>query len=539
VGPNLAQKIAKTSVKPESFLKNKITDSFFLAPVTEDEIIKTFTNLKNGAAGWDGFRADIIKKVKHIIAPSITHICNLSFSLGYVPREMKLANVVPIFKAGDNMTFTNYRPVSVLPLVSKVLERVMYTRLLNFLNKHKILYEYQFGFRNCYSTYMALITLVDRISNALDKGESVVGIFLDFSKAFDTVDHDILLNKLQHYGIRGNAHDWFKSYLIGREQYVTFSGTKSDTTKVKCGVPQGSILGPLLFLIYINDLYHIAHNSFPLLFADDTNLFFTGKNNDVLTNTVNNELAIITGWLESNKLSLNIKKTNYMLFTFRSRNKNASDLDIKIKSNSVERVYMSKFLGIMIDCHLLWDSHIKHINTKLSKTVGILAKARRYLPKECLKDLYYTFAYPYLIYCNHVWGNTHKTYLDKIIKTQKKLIRIISGSHYRAHTSDLFANNKLLNMQQIYQYSIGIFMFKYCNDELPNLFANMFQKNSGIHTHNTRQQNHFHLPKFKNNMLKNSVRYQGVTLWNGLPDQLRESKSLNSFKFNFKKSLLN
>ena len=418
IGPTLANNIPKNKNTPLMYLKNKITDSLFLAPVTENEVIKIIANLKNSAAGWDDFRADVVKQIKECIIIPLTHVCNASVMSGVFPNELKLANVVPIFKSGDNAIFSNYRPVSVLPVFSKIIERIMYNRLLAFLNKHDVLYDFQFGFREKYSTYMALITLVEKISTALDKGQKVIGVFLDFSKAFDTVNHSILLKKLEHYGVRGVALKWFENYLSSRKQYVSFNSAKSTAATITCGVPQGSILGPLLFLIYINDMSHVAKNSFMLLFADDSNLFFTGKDMNDLVCKVNAELQSIMTWLQVNRLSLNIKKTHYIVFC--GKKNFDGNLDIKINNTMIDRVFSTKFLGVQIDQHLNWKCHIDYIAKKLSKCVGILSRARCYLPKECLINLYYTFAYPYFTYCIHVWGNTYSTYLDKLIKMQKK-----------------------------------------------------------------------------------------------------------------------
>ena len=309
------------------------------------------------------------------------YVSNLSFQTGVFPRELKIANVVPIFKSGDEMVFTNYRPVSVLPIFSKILERLMYNRLIDYINENKLLYKYQFGFQKGKSTYMAVLTLVDKISEALDNGDYVIGVFLDFSKAFDTVDHDILLRKLEKYGIRGRALDWFTDYLSNRLQYVTYNGAKSKREIIKCGVPQGSILGPLLFLLYINDLSTVSNDCFSVLFADDTNMFVAGKNTSEMCVKLNNDLQEICEWLRCNKLSLNILKSHYMIFT--TKNKTAQDLDIKISNTAVERVYDTKFLGVYIDAQLTWKKHIEYTCSKLSKCAGILLKARKKTKQKC------------------------------------------------------------------------------------------------------------------------------------------------------------
>ena len=226
--------------------------------------------------------------------------------------------MTPFYKSDDKLLINNYRPVSILPVFSKILERLMYNRLLQFINKHKILYNYQFGFRKGYSTTMALRILVDKIMSALDKGDFVVGVFLDLSKAFDTVNHQILLNKLFKYGIRGLALKWFESFLCERKQFVVYNNVKSRESLITCGVPQGSILGPLLFLLYINDMANISKLLFIILFADDTNLFLNGKSVLNIIQEMNTELEKIVNWLTVNQLSLNINKTSYIIFSIKN-----------------------------------------------------------------------------------------------------------------------------------------------------------------------------------------------------------------------------
>ena len=454
----------------------------------------------------------------------------------HFPRELKLANVVPIYKAGDDKEFTNYRPVSILPVFSKILERVMYNRLIDFLDKYKILYELQFGFRKGRSTEQALITLVDKVSSAIDGGNFVVGIFLDFSKAFDTVNHDILISKLEHYGIRGTALNWFEDYLCNRNQYVTVNSAKSGTKIVKCGVPQGSILGPLLFLIYINDLYNVVSYSVPLLFADDTNLFFTGKNPDQVSNAINSELQDINQWLQANKLSLNVSKTHYMIFS--SKKMHISDISLKIDGSNIKRVYLTKFLGVQIDPKFHWDAHINYITKKLSKCIGILCKARRILNTDTLKSLYYTFAYPYLIYCNIVWGDTYQIHLNKLLKIQKKIIRIIYSGKNFSDSQSVFVKLKVLNINQIHYYLVSTFMYKLTNNLLPDNFTSMFTLLSETHNYFTRQFGTLKIPLCKTNMSRRNIRYKGVIIWNKICNISILFNSIDFFKAHIKQSLI-
>ena len=453
IGPNLAKLIPHVKKVPMAYMGDVVQVTIFLEPVTCDEISTIVSNLENNATGFDEISAVYLKMSLSSIASPLVYICNMSLSEGVFPTQLKMANVVPLYKCVDPMMFNHYRPVSLLCTLSKVFEKVMYNRLIKFLQKFSVLYEYQFGFRRKRSTHLALITLIDQLTQAIENGEYVIGVFLDFSKAFDTVDHKILLDKLYHYGVRGCAHKWFTSYLTGREQFVTYNGVKSHNQFIKCGVPQGSILGPLLFLLYINDLASVCQYTFPILFADDSNLFIGGNDADLTMETLNTELKEISIWLKANKLTLNIKKTHFMIFS--SKNKPHPDMNINIDGEIINETSKTKFLGVIIDNKLSWKDHILYISGKLARGTGVILKARKYLMKETLISLYYSFVYPYLIYCNHVWGLACKTYMNTLFLLQKRIIRIIAGVNRRSHTDPIFKGLKLLKCNDISSYLIG------------------------------------------------------------------------------------
>ena len=349
IGNNLATTIPSANVSPMDFMTKRLSHSVFLYPATSQEIVTEINHLDSTkATGPFSIPIDILKLIKDIISKPLEIIFNSSLSNGIVPDKLKIAKIIPVHKKGSTLKLNNYRPISLLSVFNKLLDK-MFKRISNFINKHSILHRKQFGFRSKHSTLHAILGITDRIQRAVEDGCYSCGIFLDLSKAFDTVNHNILLRKLEYYGIRGVAHNWFKSYLDNRKQFVSVGNNTSGL--LSCGVPQGSVLGPLLFLLYINDIQNCTSVFDIHLFADDSNLFYADKNLRTLETTVNNQISYVFEWLCANMLSLNVEKSNYIIFHPVQKKIN-HQVNISLKSQPLKQVFNTSYLGVVIDCHL-------------------------------------------------------------------------------------------------------------------------------------------------------------------------------------------
>ena len=530
IGSKLTSELPLCNTPIDTFLSERCSNSFFLTPITQEEIVDTLNKLPAGKApGFDELSSFVIKQAKYSLAKPLADIFNKALTAGVFPDGLKMAQVIPVYKKGSKHDIENYRPISVLSTFSKLFEKLICTRLTSFICKHNILSESQFGFRRNRSTDLATSYVVNKLCNDIDHNHFSIGVFLDLSKAFDTVNHAILIRKLEYYGIRGVALDLFKSYLRDRCQYVLYNSVKSMERYITCGVPQGSVLGPLLFILYINDICNTSSNITFCLFADDTSLIYTDKNVDLAIQNLNIELRKISTWLLANKLCINVLKSKYIIFCA-SQYSYTQSVPLILNDGTLDQVKDTTFLGVHIDENLTWKKHIDHIIAKISKNIGIMNRLKYFLPSNILLTLYNSFVLPYLNYSILAWGSpTPKC--NRLLTLQKRAVRIIFKTGFCEHTGPLFANLKLLKFADLYYFNLGLFMYKYMSRLLPACFNSFFTLTSNVHSYTTRSttRKHLYVNYTRTSLSKSGVVERGTLFWNSLDDSFRSLPSLSMF----------
>ena len=458
---------------------------------------------------------------------------------GEYPDMLKIAKVLPIFKKGSKFSVSNYRPISVLSCINKFFEKLLAKRIYSFLEKNQILYEFQYGFRTGHSTTHALIEISDRIKLAINSNELMCGLFLDLSKAFDTVNHNILLSKLDHYGIRGPSLNLLKSYLTNRKQYVKLGNHKSELRQINCGVPQGSVLGPLLFILYINDLHKACTTGNIRIFADDTTVFFKCETKNDIISKGTQIMTQLNEWFKANRLTLNSEKSNFIVF--RSRKNKTKNLpeQIPFDKTCINRSESAKYLGVILDEHLTWNQQITEVCNKLKRYFKLFYCIRNLINKDQVKIIYYAFIYSRIKYGISIFGFTCNIRLERMQVLQNKLLKVLLSKSYRYPTNLLHNELGILKVKDIAKLDALTFIHNYFNNKLPLIFNNYFTLVSEIHNRNTRRSDReIYIKTYMTHTGITMMKSIGAKIWNETDDSTKHIKNVKTFRKTIVKNTL-
>lgn len=522
IASKLTSEMDIPDVSFESYLGQPPATQFTFHTVDKDTVGKAIDNLKcKPTRDCDGLSTELLKLCKFELLEPINLIINQCITSGTFPDQLKIARVSAIFKKGNKKIFDNYRPISILPAISKIFERILHDQISTYFTENKLFYTHQYGFRKNHSTEFAALELVDRVMLNLENRDRHLSIFMDLSKAFDCINHDTLILKLEHYGMTPVSIALIKNYLSNRQQFVQIENFKSNLGHIGIGVPQGSILGPLLFLIYINDIASCTDILSAILYADDSTFSaciddLKTESNVATSTLINQELDKVNTWLLANKLCLNAKKTQYMTF---NRTEKETELELSINNTTLENVNEFNFLGLMINNKMDWNSHINMISSKINRNIGIIRRLRHLVPPHTLTTLYYTLVHPHLTYMLLAWGYDSST----IETEQKKALRLIHNKHHLAHTEPLLRKSNILKLPDMHTQAQLKFCYKYVHGDLPDYFQSLpTTKGNDQHDHYTRDNDNLRNAKPSTETGRKLLRNSIPKLVNSLPANLAD-----------------
>ncbi len=520
IGEKLAAQIEPTENYNED-REEYLESSFYLHNTNVLEVEKTINCLKTKKApGFDGFKAETLQKVAKEISNPLTHIINLCFNTGIFPDVLKTGVIIPLHKSGPKDDVNNFRPVSLISNLSKIVEKILKYRLVKCFTKFKILSDKQFGFRQKRSTEDAILKLTSNLYDALDKNIPALCIFVDLSKAFDTVNHEILLKKLEIYGIRGIAKKLIGSYLKNRRQTVKVNSVQSSSREVVCGVPQGTVLGPLLFIIYVNSLLKITSLGDIISYCDDTVIFYSANTWQDLKTIAERDFLNISNWFKSNKLSLNVQKTKYISFTsYKDKLPKIGSLQVN-QEIAIPETESIKYLGIILDQNLKWNLHVKHVTQKIRALISKFKYLKNYLDIKHLIVIYYSLVQSQINYGITGWGGARDWHIRQLNIVQKWIIKVIFEKNRTFPTDLLFKESKLFDIRQLYIFNLLICIHK-----------NKICTDSPTHTHATRnRENRVQVPRRQKNIGQRHFQYIAPKAFNLLPKSVQNLVKERTFK---------
>ena len=460
--------------------------------------------------------------MSHIIVPQLVYLFNMSFDTGVYPAAWKIANVIPLKKGGNPTDVNNLRPISLLPLPGKMAERIMHSHISKFLDDHELLNKNQGGFRKGRSTISTIAKFTDDILLGLNDNEYTVASFIDLRKAFDTINHNILLQKLPHFGISIKAIQWIRNYLSNRKQKCTVNGISSREFNIKCGVPQGSILGPLLFLLYINDIDYSLIHSKVLLYADDTVIYANHKEEAYARLWVSEDLNILVNWCNINQLTINKDKTKMMLFGTRNMIKRGKRADVYMTGSKLQYVNNFNYLGIKLDSTLSFELHASECLKMVSHKLYLLSRVRKYITIGQAITIYRSKVVPYFDYGDIFLMNINQKTMTKLQRLQNRVLRICLALEGRSNVDDMHNRCNINKLEHRKEAHLLNFVYKRSRDE------------KYIQT-GARELRRYNAPisreiKSNNKSFERSIIFQGATLWNVQSVDIREVDTLKEFK---------
>ena len=517
---------------------NSIDDQCVIPDITEEFVRKQISSMSVGkTTGPDGISVKMIKIASPYVTKCLTHIFNLSIRCGRYPKDWKHALVTPIHKGGDKCSSSNYRPISILPIVSKILERWVHSAVYTYLEENTLIPSCQSGFRPLHSTETTLHDFTNKCFQAMENGEVTGSVFIDLSKAFDCVDHEILVDKLKRLNMSPSVISWFESYLSGRSQSVKLDDKISKDLPLNVGVPQGSILGPLLFIIYTSDLPScIPPNCNLFMYADDSTLTCSSSSINEVERSLNVALDRIHNWCVRNKLRLNSNKTKCMIIGTRQKISDA-ELNVYIADKLIIKEKCCKCLGVIIDDTLSWGPHVEYVRKAVSSKLGMLNRIRDCVTQNSLLTLFISLVMPTLEYCCTVWGGRYVSHDNTLNKCLKRAARMILKCTSLAPSADMFARLNWISFPERVKFKKATLVFKCLNKMTPSYVANLFTPNA--HIRETRQSTNkaLKVPLAKKECYVKSFAVSGANIWNNLPEQLRRVDSLDTFKSELRQAI--
>ena len=522
-----------------TFCNEKLTEntSFSIPTLGHEKVEKYLKNIDiTKATGVDTIGPRLLKLAAPYISESLTFICNQSIVKSVFPKKWKEGKVTPLHKNGAKDDTTNYRPISVLPVVSKLLEKHVHDSLMAYLSSNSLLHSTQSGFRPNHSCETSLLQMINKWLDAINSSQMIGMVMIDFRKAFDLVDHTLLLKKLKYYKISEETISWFSSYLLGRKQKVFVNNVLSESENIICGVPQGSILGPLLFLIFINDLPLEINNVLTDLYADDTTLYYIDKSQACIEQQLQTALHKLSEWCKENGMLINTTKTKVMLITTPQRRVNLNNYNFHLTytNEALSVVTCEKILGVFIDNNLTWTNHTDAVAKKIVSNLWLLSRIKTYLTTHQRVQFYKSYVQPHIDYCNTIWGGTSQRNLDRIYRLQKRACKIILDYKYE-NIADSMEELKILNIYERIYLKKAKFMFKISKSLTPKYINEMFQLrplNNTLQSLRSSATINYVLPRPHKELFKQSLIYSGPLIWNNLPDDLRQLGTIDTFHKN-------